>query len=148
MAETTPAFNAPVPNRYQDAVLRLARSIKDMQMQYSSRGGPGGGGNAVYLAGSPAVEQQAALSCINHVLAYIATQPPPINTGRYNQYLTNLLTFLKSLGIKQGEFFMTNVNGGLDSGANHFTAAPAFDAMRLKIMAEVHMLIIAELLAE
>jgi hypothetical protein len=132
-------------NAYHAAVFELVDKIVAMDLQYSTTGAPGGGGHNAYKFGCPAVEQQAAQSCINRVLAHLSTQTLPTANPLYHQYLTNLKTFLMTLKMEMGEYFINDVNTGLTNHTNHFVGPPAFDAMRLKVLAEVQRRLIRQL---
>jgi hypothetical protein len=127
------------------AAFDLVDKIVDMELHYSTVGAPGGGGHNTYKFSCPAVEQQAAQSCINRILAHLSMQALPAANPQYRLYLTNLLTFLKTLKLEKGDYFINDVNGALDSATNLFVAAPAFDAMRLKVFAEVQRRMIRQL---
>jgi hypothetical protein len=115
----------------------LVEMISNSTILFSTHSNPGAGAHANYMFGSPAVEQEAAFSCINRVLDLLMNQQMPRNSRDFRVFLMAILDFLQNLTLEKGEYFRNQVDAEIAGGTSFFVASPAFDAMRLKLSMEI-----------
>jgi hypothetical protein len=116
----------------------LVEMISNSTILFSTHSNPGAGAHANYMFGSPAVEQEAAFSCINRVLDFLINQQQiPRNSRDFRVLLMAILHFLQNLTLEKGEYFRNQVDAEIGGGTSFFVASPAFDAMRLKLSMEI-----------